>query len=192
MSIARLMPLVRTTLFEPRAAAAAIAAFPLTREVLWTGLALVAALNALVISAGFALAPPTMQMPSFFSMPLMLFVLLAGLMVLYVHALYWVGRALGGEGQVDTLLGAVVWLQGLRLCAQAGILLLTLALPPFGVLASFVVTFWGLWILLNFVAELMRLPGLFHAAGVLIGAAIGVLLGLGFLLTLIGLTAQGV
>ena len=192
MSIAALMPLVRSTLTDPRAAAATIAAWPLTREVLWTGLALVAALNALLISAGFALAPPPMELPGYFSMPLMLFVLLAGLIVLYVHALCWVGRALGGEGRVDTLLAAVVWLQGLRLCAQAGVLLLTLAVPPLGLLASFVVTFWGLWILLNFVAELLNLSGLLQAAGVLLGAAIGVLFGPGFLLTLIGLTAQGV
>jgi len=85
-----------------------------------------------------------------------------------------------------------VWLQALRLCAQLGILLLTLALPPVALLASFVVTIWGLWILLNFVAELLHLPGLFHAAAVLVGAALGVLLGLGLLLSLIGLTAQGV
>ena len=113
-------------------------------------------------------------------------------MVLYVHALSWVGRAMGGQGTIEPLLAAVVWLQALRLCAQLGILLLTVALPPLALLASFVVTFWGLWILLNFVAELLQLPGLFHAAAVLAGAALGVLLGLGLLLSLIGLTAQGV
>ncbi|SDG14452.1 Yip1 domain-containing protein [Sulfitobacter delicatus] len=187
-----LMPLVRTTLRDPRAAAAMIAALPLGRDVIWTGVALIAALNALVISGGFVLAPPAMELPGYFQMPLALFVLLAGLMVLYVHALYWVGRAMGGQGRTETLLATVVWLQGLRLVAQIGVLVLTLVLPAAALLASLVVTFWGLWILLNFVAEILNLPGLFHAAAVLAGAALGVLLGLGFLLSLIGLTAQGV
>ena len=192
MTALTLMPLVRTTLRDPRAAAAMIAALPLTREVLWTGVALIAALNALVISATFTFAPPAMELPSYFKMPLVLFVLMAGLMVLYVHALYWVGRAMGGQGRVEPLLATVVWLQALRLVAQIGVLVLTLVLPPLALLASMVVTFWGLWILLNFVAEILRLPSLFHAAAVLAGAALGVLLGLGFLLSLIGLTAQGV
>ena len=179
MDSAALIQLAQTTLRSPRAAARMIAALPLGREVIWTSLALVAALNALVISAMFVIAPPAMALPSYFQSPLVLFALLAGLMVLYVHALSWVGRALGGQGAAAPLLAAVVWLQALRLCAQLGILLLTLAV-------------WGLWILLNFVAELLHLPGLFHAAAVLAGAALGVLLGLGLLLSLIGLTAQGV
>lgn len=192
MNSAALIPLVQTTLRNPRAAAGLIAALQLSREVIWTALALVAALNALVISAMFAIAPPAMALPSYFQSPLVLFALLGGLMVLYVHALSWVGRAMGGQGMIEPLLAAVVWLQALRLCAQLGILLLTVALPPLAMLASFVVTFWGLWILLNFVAELLHLPGLFYAAAVLAGAALGVLLGLGLLLSLIGLTAQGV
>ncbi len=167
MDSAALIQLAQTTLRSPRAAARMIAALPLGREVIWTSLALVAALNALVISAMFVIAPPAMALPSYFQSPLVLFALLAGLMVLYVHALSWVGRALGGQGAAAPLLAAVVWLQALRLCAQLGILL-------------------------NFVAELLHLPGLFHAAAVLAGAALGVLLGLGLLLSLIGLTAQGV
>ena len=147
MDSAALIQLAQTTLRSPRAAARMIAALPLCREGIWTSLALVAALNALVISAMFVIAPPAMALPSYFQSPLVLFV---------------------------------------------GILLLTLAVPPVALLASFVVTFWGLWILLNFVAELLHLPGLFHAAAVLAGAALGVLLGLGLLLSLIGLTAQGV
>jgi len=192
MTAVFLRSLVQTSLRDPRAAAAMIAALPLGRDVLWTAVALIAALNALVISTTFTLAPPVMELPSYFQMPLVLFVLMAGLMVLYVHALYWVGRAMGGRGRVEPLLAAVVWLQGLRLVAQMGVLVLTLALPPLGLLASMVVTFWGLWILLNFVAEILELPGLFHAAAVLAGAALGVLIGFGLLLSLIGLTAQGV
>ncbi|NUH64227.1 YIP1 family protein [Sulfitobacter sp. S0837] len=187
-----LLPLAQTTLRDPRAAAAMIASVPIERNVLWMGVALIAALNALVISATFVLAPPAMVLPGYFHMPLALFVLLAGLMVLYVHALYWVGRAMGGQGRVAPLLASVVWLQFLRLVAQLGVIVLTFALPPLALLASVVVTFWGLWILLNFVAEILALPGLFHAAAVLAGAALGVVLGLGFLLSLIGLTAQGV
>ncbi|MDH4541218.1 YIP1 family protein [Sulfitobacter faviae] len=175
-----LIQLAQTTLRSPRVAARQIAVLPLGNDVVWTSLALVAALNALVISATFVIAPPAMALPSYFQSPLVLFALQAGLMVLYVHALTWVGRALGGQGAVTPLLAAVVWLQALRLCAQLGILLLTLALPPVALLASFVVTIWGLWILLNFVAELLHLPGLFHAAAVLVGPRLGSCWGLAF------------
>jgi len=64
--------------------------------------------------------------------------------------------------------------------------------PVLGQLFSLVVGILGLWITVNFVAEALRLPSLFHALGVLLVAAVGMVLGLVILAGLIGISAMGV
>ena len=71
-------PLVQQTLRDPQAAAARIIGLGLGRETLWTGLALVAALNTFVVLLALQISPPAMAMPGYFDQPLVLFFLLAG------------------------------------------------------------------------------------------------------------------
>lgn len=185
-------PLVEMTLRTPRDAAAQIINWQLGRDVLWTALALVAVLNTFVIILLIQVAQPDMPMPSYFSAPLALYVLLAGLLVVYVHAIYWAGLAIGGQGALADVLALVVWLQILRALAQVGVLVLTILVPQLALLLSLVIAFWGLWILLSFISTSLNLPSLGHAIAVLIIGAVGLVVGLGFLLTLINLAAQGV
>tara|TARA_R110002072_G_scaffold6690_8_gene38347 strand:+ start:273 stop:863 length:591 start_codon:yes stop_codon:yes gene_type:complete len=185
-------PLVQATLRSPRIAAEQIIAWQLSREVLWTALALVAVLNTFVIVLLIKVAQPDMPLPSYFSAPLVLYVLLAGILVVYVHAIYWAGLAIGGQGMLGDVLALVVWLQVLRALAQVGVLVLTILVPPLALILSLTIAVWGLWVLLSFIATALNLPTIGHAAAVLIIGAVGVVLGLGVLLSLIGLAAQGV
>jgi hypothetical protein len=185
-------PLVQATLRTPRIAAEQIIAWQLSRDVLWTALALVAVLNTFVIVLLIQVARPDMPLPSYFSAPLALYVLLAGILVVYVHAIYWAGLAIGGQGALGDVLALVVWLQVLRALAQVGVLALTVLVPSLAFVLSLTIAVWGLWILLSFITTSLNLPSVGHAVAVLIIGAVGLVLGLGILLSVIGLAAQGV
>jgi hypothetical protein len=185
------MPLVKTTVLNPPDAARMIMGLNLSREVLWTALALVAALNTLIIQALLIGSGPSATIPSYFHAPFTLFVLMAGVMVIYVHALFWAGLALKGQGRLDDLLAVIVWLQVLRIAAQLGVVLISLVVPALGVLAMIAVAIWGLWILLNFIATALNLPSPGHGLVALIIGLAGLVLSLSILLALIGVGAQG-
>lgn len=186
-----LIPLVKTTVRNPPDAARMIMGLNLSREVLWTALALVAALNTLIIQALLSGSGPNAAIPSYFYAPLTLFVLMAGVMVVYVHALFWAGLMVKGQGRLDDLLAVVVWLQALRTAAQVGIILVSLMVPAIGMLAMVLVAVWGFWILLNFIATALNLPSPAYGLVVLIIGLAGLVLGLSILLALVGVGAQG-
>ena len=194
MTFADFVPLANTTLRAPQTAARFIIGLRFKREVLWTTLALIAALNSFLIQAMVATAPADMQaqFPGYFDNPLALFVLLAGTLVIFVHALYWAALSVSGQGRFDDLLALIVWLQLLRTAAQGLIFVVGLALPALAMLLTLVATAWAFWILLHFVAEAMALSGLGQSAMVLLIAVFGMFIGVGILLALMAMLAQGV
>lgn len=186
-----LKELALETVQSPRTAAQKIMSLNLSRNVLWTGLILAGAVNSIIYSFSL-LTADTSMLPALFRNPLMFFMLITGVLALTVHAFYWTGRALGGQGDLGELLALLVWLQGLRAVAQAVMFVLLLVSPAIGQLFSLVVGILGLWITVNFVTEALRLPGLMHGFGVLVVAAIGMVFGLAILVGLIGMAALGV
>ncbi len=184
-------PLVQTTLRTPRLAAQQIIGWQLSRDVLWTALALVAVLNTFVIVLLIQVAQPDVPLPGYFKAPLVLYVLLAGILVIYVHAIYWAGLAIGGQGALGDVLALVVWLQVVRALAQIAVLALTILVPSLAVVLSLTIALWGLWILLSFISTALSLPTLAHALAVLIIGAVGLVIGMGILLSVIGLVTQG-
>lgn len=186
-----LRDLALETIQSPRTAAKKIMALNLSRDVLWSGLFLAAALNSIIFSFSILLGDASM-LPPLFRNPVLFFVLVAGVLVLMVHVFYWTGRALGGRGELGELLALMVWLQGLRAVAQAIMFVLLLVSPVIGQLFSLVVGILGVWITVNFVTEALRLPSLLHAVGVIVLAAVGIVFGLAILVGLIGLGALGV
>jgi len=186
-----LTELVVLSLRDPRAAANQIMGWRLGRDVLWTALALAAAINTLIFSVSLVLQP-TPAMPAFFTSPLAMFVLLSGILVITTHGLYWAGRALGGEGDLGDVLALVVFLQVLRIIAQVAIFLLMFISPGVSVLASLATGLIGLWILVNFIAAAFNFTGLGKAVGVLLISMAAIVLGLSLLLSIVGVAAQGV
>jgi hypothetical protein len=110
-------------------------------------------------------------------------------MVITLHLLTWVGGMMGGQGQLADVTVVLVWLQYLRLAAQAALLLLTLLVPALALMATLVVAFYSLWLLLNFLDVAHRLGSLGKSALVLVFAVVGVTMGLSFLMMLIGIPA---
>lgn len=189
-----LTELAGTTLRTPRVAARMIIALDLGRDALWTALALVAAVNAVVLQLLISTSSTEVQaqFPSYFDKPLAVFLLLAGVMVIYIHTVYWAGLALGGEGRLDDVLAVLIWLQVLRTVVQLIVVVLTFLMPLFAGLVSMAAFVWAFWILLNLVTEALKLPSVGHAFVALAMALIGLVFGLGILLATIGVASQGV
>lgn len=188
----QLIALIRLSLNEPRKAAQKVLALSLDRDVLWTALALVGILNTLLVTLVIETSGSNTELPGYFDRPLALFVLITGLMVVFIHAVYWAGLVLGGQGSLMDVLALVVWFQVLRALAQVAIIVFSFLLPAAGFLLSLVVAIWGLWIFLNFLAVALNLNSLYRGIAVLAMAALGLILGLAVLVTLIGGLTQGV
>lgn len=188
-----LTDLARTTFTAPRAAARDVLAFDLNREALWTALALVAAVNTVLLQLLFSVLPAETQaaLPAYVQSPLTLFVVLAGLIVVYVHSAYWAGLAIGGQGRLEDVLALLVWLQTLCTLVQMAVVVLVFAIPSATSVLLLLAFSWSLWVLLTFLTEALALPSLGHALFALLIAIVTLALGLATMLALIGLVAQG-
>lgn len=189
MTLKDLAALATDTLRDPRATGERLIAMNLGLPVLWTALALASVLSALLFSINMAIFPAAFPMPGLFFNPMLYAVVLAGGMVISMHLLTWMGTMLGGRGSLAEVTVLLVWLQYLRLAAQAGLLLLTMIMPPLGMMATIVVAFYSLWLLLNFLDVAHRFGSLAKALVVLLMTAVGIVVGLSFLLALIGVPA---
>ncbi|TMM54598.1 Yip1 family protein [Sulfitobacter sabulilitoris] len=181
------------TLRDPKAAAADIMAWDLPRDALWTALALVAAINTLIFGLSDLLVPvPTPSaVPAIFSSPLVFYVIVAGGLVVTAHALFWTGRALGGQGEFGDLLALLIWLQALRAAAQAAVLLAMLVMPGLAVILVFAASIAAMWILVNFISAGLHLNSIPRAITVLVAAILALVLGLSLILSMIGATTLG-
>jgi hypothetical protein len=196
-SIAKLALL---TLRDPASAAQTVIAAGFRRDILWSFLLLVSIANAILVWVSNALTGPTpeqvaqmpIQIPEIVFSPLFAFVFLAGALVITVHVLYWIGAAIGGDGELDDMLSVLVWLQTMRVFAQVILLVLMLALPTLAGLFGLAVAVLSIWILVHFVNEATGLGSIFKTVGVLLSAMVGIILGLSFILTITGLASVGI
>jgi len=171
---------------DPAEAARRLIAWNLSRDVLWTGLALAAVVNTLLFSLSGLLMPgPAMVMPLFQSPFFYLGMVSVGL-VLTVVMLYWAGRVLGGRGTMGDVLVVVLWLQVLRVLVQVVTLVLSLTIPMLAMLLVLAATVLGIYILLHFVDQAHRLNSLPRAGGVLILSFVLMAVALSVLLALFG------
>lgn len=193
------LDLAVATLRDPQDAAREIKGWQIGRTELYMLLVAVSAVNAFLAGLGNVLSPvPTnpeamqaVPMLALLDRPLVLFVLIAGGLVVTVHALFWAGRAMGGSGELNDMLVLLTWLQALRAAAQAVILVLSLGAPVLGGLVALVVVVVAFWLLLHFISAALNLNSLFRAFGILIAVMAGLLLGLMLLITMMGVTAGG-
>jgi hypothetical protein len=74
----------------------------------------------------------------------------------------------------------------MRLAAQAVLLVMTMLVPALALMATLVVAFYSLWLLLNFLDVAHRLGSLGKSALVLVFSVVGITIGLSILIALIG------
>lgn len=180
------------TLRDPKAAAAIILGWNLSKEAIWTGVGLVSVIVTILSTLSNMLFPVPPPLSVLAANPFIYFLIAAGGFVGTVYAVYWTGRFLGGEGRVEELMVLFLWLQAMRAAAQAFVLVLLVAAP---VLASFVVLFVGLatlWIFVHFINAGLRFDSLGKSILVLILGALVLIVGLSILLSMLGISSVGV
>ncbi|PVA08839.1 YIP1 family protein [Pelagivirga sediminicola] len=197
MNLSFVPELVGQTLFSPRAAADRIMALWLPRQWLWTALALTSVLNGIVFSLTLHVGPPRdpemlQAIPPAFQSPFLFTLFLLGALVITVMTLTWIGRSLGGAGEVPQVLALIVWLQVLRLGVQLALVVLMLAIPVAGVLLVFAASVWGIVILVAFIDRAHGFGNVFKAIAVLVLAVLAVVVGLSAILSVFVAVAMGV
>ena len=190
-----LATLAAHTLRSPGDAARRILALDLDRPVMWMALALTVVLGSLLFQLSSLLfpVPPTgFPIPALISSPIFYALAMAGGVILTALVLTWAGRALGGQGRFDDMLALLVWLQALRLAAQAILLVLMILVPPFAALATLAVALLSLWIMVSFIDAAHGFGSLGRGAMTLVLAVLGLSLVLSMLLAMFGGLSTGV
>lgn len=191
MTAANIWEMAVFTVKQPKDAARQLLALDIPREALWTALALMGVLNAIVYAISNLLFPVPGAMPAFLAAPAVYAVIVVGGLALTALSLSWAGRAMGGVASLENILVLVIWLQVLRLMVQIAATILMLIVPAFAGLLVIAAAFVGLWILINFVDVAQKFDSPGKAFGSLIFAFLGMVVALSLILSLIGASTLG-
>ncbi|MDX1780022.1 MAG: YIP1 family protein [Thalassovita sp.] len=183
--------LVIETLRDPRHAARIILSLRLETSVLWTALALIVVLNAILNGLTVPLLAVPDLMPVAFTSPWLFAMILGGGIVIGIFVLTWVGRMLGGRAELADMLALVTWLQALRLAVQAVVFVLFFVSPGLGDVLALIAGLWGIWITVAFIDEAQKFGSILKSIMVLVISMLGVAFGLSFFLLLIGASSAG-
>ncbi|MGR3495813.1 YIP1 family protein [Citreimonas sp.] len=162
-------------------------------DALATGFALVVVLNALVFGLSRLLFPDGgVTGAEVLNNPFAFMALQAATLAATIAALTWAGRGLGGTGGITDLAVVMIWLQALRVLAQAVVLVLMPISQFLGAVAVMVASALGIWIAVHFIDEAHELRSVLKAILVLIVGIFGMAIVLSIVLSAIGITPDGV
>ena len=187
------MQAVWTSLMEPSVAAEKALQMRLPTGALWTGLALAAVGNVLLL-AGLQLLSPmpvAMQEQVFQATPFGYLALVGVFLVVLVFGLHQAGRMLGGVGTFNGTLTIVVWFQAISLTLEAIQVVLVLITPALGALFGMLAFGAMLYCFVNFVRVLHGFDNFLKAVGAIVIALIGTAFVAGIALTMLGISVPG-
>lgn len=199
MSMMALKPIFLTTVRDPRAGAAQVLALQLPAQALWIALTLVSVVTSGVVAALVQAAPMPegdlgrlIQASPVYNSPLIFAIMQWGRAVLSVFMLFWVGRALGGRGEVVDVLSVVTLLQVISFILVAGFTLLGMVIPFVSSLGLLVFFVWWIWAVSNALDVAHGFENPLKAFGVMVVSVLGVLLGLSIFMGIIGGLTAGI
>ena len=179
-----LKPLFMLTVKAPREAAGRVLALDLPVQGLWLALSLVSVVTSLAFAALMQAVPVSddelgevMRASPAYSAPLILALLQWGRAILSVFVLYWVGRILGGTGQLRDVLAVVAWLQAVTFGLMVGAVLVGVILPFVSSILILALVVWWIWAMVSVLDVAHRFDSGLKATGVLILSLLGVTLG---------------
>ena len=186
------MRAVWTSIMEPSDSARKVIAMNVPREALWTGLALVAALNVIlvVVLQLISPAPVAFQEQAFAMSPFGFFAIISIFLVLFVFGVYYAGQIMGGEGTLQASLAIIVWFQSISLTLEAIQVVLVLIMPAIGAIFGLLSLGAMIWCFLNFINVLHGFNNLGKAFVATLMALIGTALLAGIALAILGLGPQ--
>ena len=183
--------LIKRTLVDPRGAARQIIDLNLPTAVLWNALLLVVIMSVLLTYGTVMLAGHEALILQMAGSPLVFALFMAAQMVMLIFAMFWTGKVIGGKGSLAAFAALIAWIQTLWLLAQVIQSVLMVFAPTSSALIGVISVFYGLWILVHFIAEAHEFPTWVKGAGVMVMSVIGVVLGVSFLLSIIGISTLG-
>jgi len=177
---------------DPAAVGAAIATLRLDRATLWQSLLLVTILSTLalaLVNGGMTASPFGDGRPL---APYASAMILGASLTTLVFALYFTGRALGGQGRFAAALALVIWLEVLAIALRLAIWLVTLALGPVlaGPLPILGIGLLG-FVLVQFTKALHGFATMGRALGTIALAVLGLGLGLSAIILIIDFASGG-
>ena len=182
------------TVRSPREGAAWVMTFQMPRAERWLLLLLITVLSVIMahISGLLLLSQTDVFMGQILASPFVSTILQMSLLVITVFIIFWMGRAMGGQGGFGDTILLVAWLQFIMGCLQVIQLLAMITIPALGSLLGVVGLVMFFWLLTNFVAELHGFQSLGQVFAMVIVALIGLAFAMSILLTLIGVSITGV
>ncbi|MHA6261916.1 Yip1 family protein [Arenibacterium sp. CAU 1754] len=191
MTAPDLSHLVVMTLRTPAEAARVLIGLYLSRQTLWMGLILVAALQTLTLVLMGYLIPSDFPMSALLETPLTLFAASVAGLALMVFAMHRVGLQMGGRASLNDIIVVMVWLQLLRVAAQIITIGLALIVPFLATLVSFAAGLLALYIIVHFIDQVHQLNSIPWSIAVLAISMFITMIGLSVLILLVGAPILG-
>ena len=186
------MQAIWSSIVEPSDAARKVVASDFPREALWTGLALVAVLNVILLALLQLFTPaPVIDDTTISLSPFGYAGIVGTFMVLFVFTLQQTGRFFGGIGELNGTLAIVVWFQAISLTLEAVQLVLVLISPSIASLFGLLSLGALIWIFLNFINVLHGFQSLGKSALVVFLALLSTAFVAGLILSLFGIAPIG-
>ena len=182
------------TVRSPREGAAWVMTFDIPRAERWLLLFLITVLSVILahISGLLLFSQTDMFMGQILASPFISTILQMSVLVITVFLVFWMGRAMGGQGGFGDTILLVAWLQFIMGCLQVIQLIAMLTIPAFGSLLGVVGLVLFFWLLTNFVAELHGFQSLGQVFAMVIVGVIAIGFCMIFLFALIGVSITGV
>ena len=150
------MQAVWNSIVEPSDSARKLISLGLPTQALWTGLALVAVMNVILLALLQLLSPaPVAFEESAFALSPFAYVAIIGIfLVLFVAGTHYVGRFFGGTGSMAATLAIIVWFQSVSLTLETVQLVLVVISPAIASLFGLLSLGALVWVFVNFVKVL--------------------------------------
>jgi hypothetical protein len=191
MSTATLIALAAQSVNRPRQAARYLLSLDLPREALLLAFALVVIGNTIAFGLSLMSAPIGAVPMGVLISPVGFLLMQAVVLGASILALTLAGRPLGGGARLRDVALLVIWLQALRVAVQFLLVVLWLAVPQLAALVVFAAMALGIWISVNFIDIAHGFESVFKSLAVLIFGMVGMVLAMTLLLTLLGVTPNG-
>ncbi|MEY1555286.1 YIP1 family protein [Yoonia sp. R2331] len=176
---------------DPKGVATMLNALRLNRGILWSMMALVVCLSVLMMVGTLSIFPAPSQSQLMVLPPFGLAILLGSILVAMVFAFYFTGQMLGGTGRFPGALLLLTWWQAMGVAVQV-IQLLTVLILPFMVQVVSIAGFAYLTIALVLAVDVLHgFANIGKAIATIMIAFLGTAFGLALILSLVGVTAQG-
>lgn len=187
------MRAVWTSIMEPSESARKVIDMNLPRDALWTGLALVAVLNVILVAVlqMISPAPVAFQEQGFVLSPFGFVAIISIFLVLFVFGVFYAGQILGGTGTLQGSLAIIVWFQSISLTLEAIQVVLVLIMPAIGSIFGLLSLGALIWCFLNFINVLHGFNNLGKAFVAIFLALIGTALLAGIALAILGVGPAG-